>query len=246
MKKSYTIINARKGFTLIELLVVIAIIAILASILFPVFARARENARRSSCASNVKQILLGVMQYTQDYDEMYPPSYTYAFPGPTIQGTWYTYTQPYLKSAQIFKCPSDSSTDLAAHSALGDGNGYTVSYIANFWLGGDTSRVSLSAVQSPSTAVYMSDGGVRADGPNITVQATSPAKNGGQRMLIDGTIAAGPNGDYAGPSPRHLETTNVGFADGHVKSMRPENWYYDNSWQLHPECSAKTGVIPCL
>src|SRR5437868_1670323 len=62
-----------KGFTLIELLVVIAIIALLAAILFPVFSRVRENARRSSCLSNLKQIMLGAIQYTQDYDERYPP-----------------------------------------------------------------------------------------------------------------------------------------------------------------------------
>jgi len=72
----------RKAFTLIELLVVIAIIAILASILFPVFARARENARRASCLSNLKQMGLGMMQYTQDYDEHYPPAY-YPYPRPS-------------------------------------------------------------------------------------------------------------------------------------------------------------------
>ncbi|HEX9996663.1 MAG TPA: prepilin-type N-terminal cleavage/methylation domain-containing protein [Abditibacterium sp.] len=96
-------INAKKAFTLIELLVVIAIIAILAAILFPVFGRARENARRSSCLSNQKQICLGVAQYTQDFDEKYPtqkdtaPYYTYA------QGI-----QAYTKSEQIYICPSAS------------------------------------------------------------------------------------------------------------------------------------------
>jgi prepilin-type N-terminal cleavage/methylation domain-containing protein len=78
------------GFTLIELLVVIAIIAILAAILFPVFGRARENARRSSCQSNLKQIGLGAMQYTQDYDEQYLPRWTdgNGNSGWTVQVTW--------------------------------------------------------------------------------------------------------------------------------------------------------------
>jgi len=88
-----------KGFTLIELLVVIAIIAILAAILFPVFARARENARRSSCQSNEKQIALGFKQYTSDYDEKYP----------VADATWPTAINVYTKSAQILRCPSASS-----------------------------------------------------------------------------------------------------------------------------------------
>lgn len=93
--------NRKTGFTLIELLVVIAIIAILAAILFPVFARARENARRSSCMSNMKQIGLGVMQYLQDYDERYMPEHD----------EWVDAVQPYIKSKQIFRCPSLSESD---------------------------------------------------------------------------------------------------------------------------------------
>jgi prepilin-type N-terminal cleavage/methylation domain-containing protein len=93
---------SRRGFTLIELLVVIAIIAILAAISFPVFARARENARRASCLSNTKQIGLGMMQYLQDYDERYMVAdheHTPAY-------TWFQPLQPYIKSTQLFKCPS--------------------------------------------------------------------------------------------------------------------------------------------
>ena len=93
----------RRGFTLIELLVVIAIIAILAAILFPVFAKAREKARQSSCLSNVKQLALAVMSYTQDYDEMLPASYKYNSPGATY---WSETILPYIKNSQIFKCPS--------------------------------------------------------------------------------------------------------------------------------------------
>ena len=103
--------QVKKGFTLIELLVVIAIIAILAAILFPVFGRARENARRSSCQSNEKQILLGFKQYTQDYDELFPQGNAGSLPAtsPTSNG-WVSSLQPYLKSLQIFQCPSETGS----------------------------------------------------------------------------------------------------------------------------------------
>src|SRR5471032_3062991 len=114
--------SQRAGFTLIELLVVIAIIAILASILFPVFARARENARRASCQSNEKQIGLGIAQYTQDYDEKLPINHSnlsqnygvqfYNDPGANMN--YLTSILPYTKSTQIYLCPSASpSTDPA-------------------------------------------------------------------------------------------------------------------------------------
>src|SRR5690606_30190470 len=100
----------RRGFTLIELLVVIAIISILSAILFPVFARARENARRASCISNMKQIGLGWNMYIQDYDENMV-TYAYpSFPGGTHvwQYGWQAALFPYIKSAQVFICPSAS------------------------------------------------------------------------------------------------------------------------------------------
>ena len=121
--------RSQRGFTLIELLVVIAIIAILAAILFPAFARARENARRASCQSNLKQIGLGIMQYTQDYDEKYPSGSTYALsattdacftlPGaPTFssdgtpESMWMGRIFPYTKSAQLYVCPSQPAYSL--------------------------------------------------------------------------------------------------------------------------------------
>jgi len=124
-KSSYS----RPGFTLIELLVVIAIIAILAAILFPVFHQARERARTASCLVNMKQIGTAVLQYTQDYDETYTPvmdvtrQYTQNVTGPTMPGekytvadpigdyvgnyfTWMDALHPYIKSIQVFDCPS--------------------------------------------------------------------------------------------------------------------------------------------
>jgi len=93
----------RKAFTLIELLVVIAIIAILAAILFPVFATAREKARQTACLSNQKQLALGIIQYTQDYDEYLPNG-----DSQTNQPTgWAGQIYPYIKSANVYVCPSD-------------------------------------------------------------------------------------------------------------------------------------------
>src|SRR4028118_2088342 len=101
--------QSKNGFTLIELFVVIAIIAILSAILFPVFARARENARKTSCLSNLKQIGLGALQYTQDYDERTVPC-VLAYSGNLYDGNnrvFFQLIQPYVKSTQLFQCPSD-------------------------------------------------------------------------------------------------------------------------------------------
>src|SRR5690349_303552 len=138
--------SRRPGFTLIELLVVIAIIAILAAILFPVFARARENARRTSCQSNLKQIGLGLLQYAQDYDEITAPAWldgncytngganydtnTGTCNGGPVAGNlrWMDVIYPYVKSEQVFNCPSASSKHKKYLYASGDNYGH---YAAN-------------------------------------------------------------------------------------------------------------------
>lgn len=211
----------KKAFTLIELLVVIAIIAILAAILFPVFSRARENARRSSCQSNLKQMGLGFMQYTQDYDEKMPFYYTRA------NLWWMDAVQPYTKSYQVFKCPSDtdpavpaSSTTASSYGAnacgylnLGNGTGNTGP------MSGDNGTVdtsiALASLQAPSTTLLASDT-AGSFGYRIRTSQCTPAS-------VGGIVGSGPR--YMGVatanlSERHLETLNTLWTDGHVKAVK--------------------------
>jgi len=105
-------LKEKRGFTLIELLVVIAIIAILAAILFPVFSRARENARKTACLSNLKQVGTALMMYVQDFDERYPPASLYN-PNYASTGTfvaWLPALYPYVKNQKVFECPSTNGS----------------------------------------------------------------------------------------------------------------------------------------
>ena len=231
-----------RGFTLIELLVVIAIIAILAAILFPVFARARENARRASCQSNLKQIGLGILQYNQDYDERFPQLSSTTGTSNVI---WIQTIQPYVKSTQLFSCPSDPKTEAAGN--YNDGTfssswtsnpptGTIAPFHTSYIINSNAMEKSLASLQAPATTILMSDGGVR---PNTTapyVTTTSPQKSGAFVMCDTSySNASGMSGDWAGPSMRHLETGVVAFTDGHVKALKPEKWYYPDTPWLKPE-----------
>ena len=219
---------------MIELLVVIAIIAILAAILFPVFARARENARRSSCQSNLKQIGLGALQYMQDYDE----KLVLADDGTTGSSTtqpvrWMDFVQPYVKSTQLFTCPSDSTTK--AEYRFGS-NRYVGSYAINssYENPGDAhkspaprgwvNQATLASVEAPTQTYWAADAPsvdgttgnyVNSDGYMHRFYSWgapgNPTTSFAQTMLIGGE---------ADLVERHLETLNVLFCDGHVKSIK--------------------------
>ena len=178
----------RRGFTLIELLVVIAIIAILAAILFPVFAKAREKARQASCLSNVKQMSLATLQYAQDYDETLPV----AIGGlPDFSLFWSTVEllQPYVKSNQLTRCPSDpdGAVDLSSFPGLG-----RYSYVWN--------RAAF-AYMVPG----MPSGTIRslADLP-LPTETT---------CFFDGAMV----GMALWANARHNDGVNVSFFDGHAK-----------------------------
>lgn len=229
----------RPGFTLIELLVVIAIIAILAAILFPVFARARENARRASCQSNLKQIALGIMQYTQDYDEYLPKEaprgdamletgFPAALSGGQYIHMWMHSIHPYVKSAQVFNCPS------ANYSYV---NNYTGAYLArtsygyNHYLSGLSSAtvgVNLAAIPNVSTTVMVVDTSYYVAGPENTCQISTPAQDKADLIDCAGTLAGPYNNDNP-PMPRHLDTFVMGFVDGHVKALKRDGWVTTNA-----------------
>jgi prepilin-type N-terminal cleavage/methylation domain-containing protein/prepilin-type processing-associated H-X9-DG protein len=213
-----------KAFTLIELLVVIAIIAILAAILFPVFARARENARRASCQSNLKQIALGFKQYTQDFDEKYPPTHIVVpITSADTDGYrgWAVLLQPYLKSEQIFQCPSESTAPGGFDNTL-----TAIDYFYNYNLARDAADnpngISDAAIPYPSNTILNGDWATSTDR-----SAVFAAPSGATQLA--GVV-------------RHLEGANYSFVDGHVKWFRPEKIKYGYFLDTGGVCKVGNGT----
>ncbi len=200
----------RRGFTLIELLVVIAIIAILAAILFPVFARAREAARATGCRSNLKQLGMAAAMYEQDYDEICMPAFTRQVGGEL----WYDLADPYVKNmsrsgasynlnGKVFSCPS-APTPTTDPVNLRRPYGYNFVY-----LGRGTTTVSLAALQAPASTIRIVE--------IWRIDGTFPAPGIGSYLAYPPS-----NGSAANIFPRdwHSDMSNVLFVDGHVKSMK--------------------------
>jgi len=211
------------AFTLIELLVVIAIIAILAAILFPVFAKARDKARQTSCLSNMKQLGLGVMQYVQDYDQSYP--YVRQLSAPV--SVWGADIYPYVKSMQVFVCPSNTTDD---GLSMGSGLNGTLRIPASYAMNDRMGNTSSGSVPAPLT-----DGGLDKPSQKILIAETK-AMNGTDGKLYPHSIYA--YWDWAIPYPNapynngksqwenwaffgHSGMANFIFIDGHVKAMKP-------------------------
>ena len=239
------------AFTLIELLVVIAIIAILAALLFPVFQSARESARRTSCLSNLKQLGIGIMQYTQDNDETFPPGAEATLPAWSNETDWCIEIYPYVKSADVFICPDDPQT-WSAPSYWGP----VTSYVANgevAWNNADSafelygamtftqngykrSLMPIAMVRQPSVGILLAeqDEVMPASAGQIADQfydysttiILGQSWGGNQWNQPNGTLAAktspyDPTGPNGGVTAVHNGMANFLFCDGHAKDMIP-------------------------
>jgi prepilin-type N-terminal cleavage/methylation domain-containing protein/prepilin-type processing-associated H-X9-DG protein len=219
----------RFAFTLIELLVVIAIIAILAAILFPVFAQAREKARQATCISNQKQIALALMQYTQDYDETFPfanNSVPDPVTGAAVNSGWQHWVEPYVKAGvptgsivgkgySVWVCPDFAVTDAAAGTTASRPDS---SYVANrLYMPAETywahSPGTLAQITYPAQTVIVAEAeGVRyftdgndTGGPGVQPETVSPG------VLVDG------NNAFVYARARHSKGSIYSFPDGHAK-----------------------------
>jgi len=221
----------KSAFTLVELLVVIAIIAILAAILFPVFARARENARRTSCLSNLKQMGLAAMQYTQDYDEKYPAGfYTTSQPAPNgypwVSGLWFWQQTLYAyhKSSQVFNCPS---APVSPVDSQGRATPYYGNYGANRLVmrgGGATEAiVGLPSITAPATVYLMMDSGnyiVSTEAVTIPRGSYDYVPGLGELGVTAGSPALLTTVVSDFQKGRHFGGMNIAFADGHAKWVK--------------------------
>lgn len=229
--------QAKRGFTLIELLVVIAIIAILAAILFPVFAQARERARATSCLSNTKQLGAAEQMYLQDYDETF---WSQPWPGNKGDMFWSDRLQPYIKNAGLFSCASNSDTLFGTWNytppaiPAGSTNYYRVTY--GFGDAGphgaaNGSQWSLAKLSAPAEIALLGDAVYAWNFFNCRIDPEK-TNGAGTYYFTRGTL----DWDYYG-KPRHFDGINFAYADGHSK-------YAKSSAVANPSTNYWAGYYP--
>ena len=234
-----------KGFTLVEILIVIAILGVLAGLLFPVFARARESGRRASCASNLKQIGVAISLYASDNNQTYP-----SIEGPRAFCTWLNYIDPYVKNSQIFQCPSnrDENAEFRAGCPKSEEDTgprilYNGSYDRNMLIPG--SHFHSHNFRHPATTILVLDG----DGMSVSPGAYEKFTGDPSGPVLDREWIV-----LRSVKLRHTvggrEGDNVLWADGHVKWLSLEAmfdrhlWRAEESDQAAQRERAKAGLAP--
>lgn len=215
------------AFTLIELLTVIAIVAMLSAILFPVFSRARENARRSACQSNLRQVGLGIAQYVQDFDERMPPGGSQGCSNGCSNPTYRGLIMPYVQSLNVFVCPSNSKLGSVGGTCSTLGDFSSKAYVGNTQtgIGGTPALATCAAIHAsrfprPAETIVVADAW-RPEQPYMWWGG--PADRGGQLFA-------------------HLARVNFLFADGHVKSLKATDSATPvNMWTIEDDGAMGTG-----
>lgn len=252
--------RGRAGFTLIEIIVVIAIVGVLAALVFPVLASARESGRRASCQNNLKQLGLALMQYCQDYRGKVPPVNSPSDSATPGISSWVGFLQPYVKSYQIMRCPSQKEDPYGTWSGAGNvlfqerwpSYGFNYHFLnpnncqstadGTDWV---FTPLSLVRVRQPAETVAFAEAkivGNDADGYYRSYRMAAPGTVGaGQCGYDDGgwgtgsardDPAEGQNTSTGSFAPRHLGGGNVAFVDGHVKWMTPGRLAVGTNWAV--------------
>lgn len=245
-----------KGFTLIELLVVIAIIAILAGMLLPALARAKEKGKSANCISNQRQMSIAARVYSDDNDSRY--AFTFQVRGANVtRKAWFNFLQPYQQTTNLILCPSKTKKfkEVVALYPSDQQDVAVSNYSANFRLGGCDwpgsweksiwRQLRDSDIRNPAATVYFTDGGTRpanTKDPLKCVTPQSPEKPGcwivhdpANDAPCTGCVTAQGDPNWGGPHPRHLQKSNIAFTDGHVETMKPSQWYWAGTPWLRPD-----------
>jgi len=257
MKRAHLcVLERKKGFTLIELLVVIAIIAILASLLLPALAKAKEKGKSASCMNSLRQMAIAQNLYMADNDGRF--TFTFQVRGDNvIRRAWFNFLQPYQQTTNLLLCPTKTKKfkELVANYPSDQRDRAVSNYSMNFALGGcDWPNVwdakmwgpkRDSIVRNPAATVLMTDSGTRpvnTKDPEKCVTVKSPEKAGAWIVHdpakddpCTGCVTSPGDPNWGGPHLRHNDRSIVAFADSHVEAMRARTWFYAGTPGLKPD-----------
>ena len=241
-----------KGFTLIELLVVIAIIAILAGMLLPALAKAKEKAKATSCMNALRQMAIAQQVYGGDYDSRFCPTFSVRGDN-AIRRAWFNILQPYTQTTNLILCPSRTKKykELVALYPSDQQEKAVSNYAMNFGVGGcdwpnvwdakQWQQAKDSSLRNPSATAHLTDGGTKALATTNADKCVTPLtqEKAGAWVLHDPINSAPCDGcvvnddpNWGGPHLRHTGKSMLAFADAHVEIMKSPKWYYGGSPNL--------------